>query len=82
MSKIRVLVYTDDETFVGQCLEHDLCVQAETLTEVLRLLEVQIAYYASKPEGLKQVPPAPEFFEGEWQTTDGDPIPMEIGATE
>lgn len=80
MQDMRVLVYTDTEleVLVAQCVDVDICVQAKSLAETKRLLQAQFAFYRETC-GMENVPAAPDFFAGEWDTTAGDPERLFVG---
>jgi hypothetical protein len=75
MTDLRILIYRDDELFVGQCLEHDICVQSRDLDDIRRLMGHQVEFHEGQG-GLSKVPPAPPEFEKAWNETKGDPRPI------
>lgn len=75
MTDLSILIYKEGDLFVGQCLEHDLCVQSKNLDEIRRLMAHQVEFYA-KHGGLEVVPRAPQEFFDDWEQTTGDPQPI------
>ena len=77
MTDLRILIYKEDTLFVGQCIEHDICVQSKDMDQIRRLMAHQVAFYEAHG-GLSQVDPAPKEFEDAWDHTTGDPIPVNL----
>ncbi len=80
MTDLRILIYKEDDLFVGQCLEHDLCVQSKDLDEIRRLMAHQVEFYEHNG-GLSSVPPAPTEYEDDWHKTTGDPMQIVLNGT-
>ena len=76
--ELRILIYQEDGIFVGQCLEHDLCVQGCDLDEIRVRIQRQVNFYFDQYGGLDNVPPAPNEFFLTWDETDIDPHPTEF----
>jgi len=70
MDHVRIIVYTNSELgiFVAQCLEYDICVQAETVSQVKKLLLAQFAFYINEYGDLNRIPPAPDSFFVDWDS--------------
>lgn len=69
---IRVVVFKDCDAWVAQCLEHDICAQADDLTEVTARLKITLA--AERDLSLSQgkkpfegIPPAPKHYFKLWE---------------
>ena len=76
---IRIIVYQEDGRFIAQCLEFDICTQADT-KELLHermdcLLEVEFAEMAERGQAIA---PAPELFHDMWR--EGGPNYKEVAA--
>lgn len=67
VSGFRVLVYMEEEFFIGHCLEHDICVQGldlATLKDRMRnTLAVELKY--ARETGIV-IPPAPDCVQKQW----------------
>jgi hypothetical protein len=68
---IRAIVFRDSGNLIAQCLEHDICVQAENAKTLRARLEVAIEAELElcKSEGrdLSSLPKAPEHFFAMWE---------------
>jgi hypothetical protein len=62
MSSVRIITFKEGETWVAQCLEHDVCVQAPDLDTLRARMEV--ALQAESP--LDALPKAPDHFFELW----------------
>jgi len=65
--KLRVIIFRDDDgPWIAQGLEHDICAQGESLTEVMtvfeKTLEATCQSASKKDDPLAKIPPAPEHF--------------------
>lgn len=76
---MRVLIFKDDDlpVWIGQGLEHDLCVQGTDPADVRRRMKLQIEYYHgafgfefTTPVGLAEIEPAPREFFDMWDDLD------------
>jgi len=76
---MRVLIFRDNDipVWIGQALEHDLCVQGATPDDVRRRMKLQIEYYNGSfgweftpVASLDDVPPAPQEFMDKWMDMD------------
>lgn len=64
---LRVVVFKDDELWIGQCLEHDITATAATVPllreEILRALAATIAVaHELSREPFEGIDPAPQHF--------------------
>jgi hypothetical protein len=85
MTELRILIYRDEDLYVGQCLEHDLCVQSREIDQIRRLIINQVEFYEAlfgASGGLSKVPPAPAEFFSAWEKTTGDPKRMKVNGFE
>ena len=62
MNSVRIVAFKEGETWVAQCLEHDVSVQAADLDTLKGRMEV--ALRAESP--LENLPAAPEHFFKLW----------------
>jgi len=69
---IRVIFCSEGETWVAQGLEHDICVQANSMDDLYALFEVAVTLEAQEPGGIERLPPAPEHFQNLWQKRSAD----------
>lgn len=63
MNSVRIVAFKEGDTWVAQCLEHDVCVQAADLDTVRARMEVVIE--AELP--LDRLPKAPAHFFELWE---------------
>lgn len=70
--KIRVIMYREEEKWVGQCLEYDIRVQADTTEKLTRYLD--LAINATMEDSLERhgkpfanIDPAPKRFQDLWE---------------
>jgi hypothetical protein len=76
---IRIVVYREDEVFVAQCLEYDICTQAPdkgTLRERMDCL-IEIELREMEKTG-QELDPAPDRFHDMWD--EGGPNYKEVAA--
>jgi hypothetical protein len=68
---IRVIVFKDDDHWVAQCLEHDICAIATDLETLQYRLEVTVeaerALCQEKGLDLDSLPAAPKYFFEKWE---------------
>jgi hypothetical protein len=79
-SIMRVLIFREEPDFwIGQALEHDLCVQGDTVDEVRHRMNLQVRLHNGDFEELVSVkgiesvhdlPPAPAEFFAMWEDLD------------
>ncbi|MFD2056460.1 hypothetical protein ACFSQT_27145 [Mesorhizobium calcicola] len=79
--KLRVICYQDHGVWLAQGLEHDICVQAETLDDLCGRLEVAVRLEC-EDGGLDHIGPAPEHFQRMWDRKSGNFTPMGSNAGE
>ena len=68
MSKLRVIVWKEENLFIGQGLERDLCVQGADLNDIQRRMDLQIRILGLEPGGLAAVPEAPKALQDLWES--------------
>jgi hypothetical protein len=56
-SQIRIIAFREGDQWVAQCLEHDVCVQANDLKTLHARMDVALIV-----EDIGELPPAPERF--------------------
>lgn len=78
-SETRIVVYEEDGHFIAQCLEYDICTQAEdreTLRERMNcLMDIEMR---EMQETGQPIDPAPQRFHDMWDS--GDPSYKEVAA--
>jgi hypothetical protein len=63
---LRIVISKDEDMFVAQCLEHDICVQGADMTQLQdRFAATLLA--ESGAGNLDAIPPAPEVFHAMWE---------------
>jgi hypothetical protein len=73
---IRVLLFKEEGFWVAQGLEHDICVQAETLEDLQINFEVAVRLESEEAGGLKRIAAAPPYFQERWSKRAGDYSPI------
>ena len=64
---MRVVILKEGETFVGQCLEHDICAQGGTVDEMLDRLAKTVELEESERGGaLGDIEAAPDDYHKMW----------------
>jgi len=87
VGQIRVVMFQDGETWVGQCLEYDIGAQASTVEELHArlLLVVELDRKESlQKHGVefKGIEPAPKHFHDMWEKRAGEFTPKNDGPFE
>lgn len=78
MANVRILIEQEGVFFIGQCLEHDLCVQGDDLNDVRRRMLLQLEHFSDRLGGLEAVGPAPEEFFAVWNSGNEPPLRMTL----
>lgn len=65
---VRVLIFNTEDMWVAQCLEHDICVQAENIDTLQRRFE-DVMFCES--DHLDSIPAAPQSFFDKWDAGRG-----------
>lgn len=78
MSTVRILIEHEGDLVVGQCLEHDFCVQGKDYDDVRRRIHLQLAHFARQQGGLQAVGPAPSQHFDTWDSGKTPPARMKI----
>ena len=64
---LRIVVYKEDEKFIAQCVDFDICTQADDVESLKArmdcLIEMEMGYAS---ESGQPVDPAPERFHNMW----------------
>ncbi len=80
--KIRVIISNDSGLWVAQCLEHDICVQADDLDDIRGRFEVALRIEAEIHGGdLSAIGPAPQHFFDQWDRRAGSFTPTKDGSS-
>lgn len=74
-SKIRVILMKEDNAWIAQGLERDICVQAETLEDLYGRFDVAVRLEDKEPGGLDRIDPAPSYFFGLWDRKSSNVTP-------
>lgn len=68
--KLRVIIYRDHGLWLAQALEHDICVQADSLDDLYGRFEVSVRL--ERVDGkLDHIAPAPAHFQRMWDKKAG-----------
>lgn len=82
-SVLRAIVYPEQDMFVAQCLERDICARGRTIDEMCDALALTIAAELLECEkrglDLSSIPPAPERFHDMWGAGGEQLEPKQIG---
>ena len=62
---LRVVIFREQDRWVAQCLEHDLCTQAADLTTLQRRLRATV--HLENDRDLDRLPAAPARFFAMWE---------------
>ena len=70
--ELRVVIYMEQDRFVAQCLEYDVCAQGKTIGDAIKF--IHLALLETRADSLKRhgqafacVDPAPQQFHKMWQ---------------
>lgn len=74
---LRVLIYPSDDIYIGQCLEHDLCVRGDNVQDVRRRINQTVLAYAEDGLSFFDLPKAPKQFFDLWDSGDQPPFRIE-----
>lgn len=61
--QVRAVIFKDEDQWVAQCLEHDICVQAPRLDQILPHLKTAVELEGGD---LERLPAAPDQFFKMW----------------
>lgn len=73
--KLRVMFYQDNGVWLAQGLEHDICVQADSLDELYGRFEVAACMERDENNDLGHLPEAPACFFRMWDRKSGEYTP-------
>lgn len=77
--KIRVIIFYDENQWVAQGLERDICVQANRIDDLYGRFEVAVRLECEEEGGLDRIEPAPEYFQNLWENKSGGFTPSNNG---
>jgi hypothetical protein len=63
--RVRVLIFSQEEMLVAQCLDHDICVQGNSIEEVQDRFQVTLMM---EGDSLTSLPSAPLRYHELWAT--------------
>lgn len=63
--ELRIVIVKEEDMFLAQCLEHDICAQAKDISTLQRRLEDTFRF-ESEAGSIDGIPPAPEHFRKLW----------------
>jgi hypothetical protein len=73
---VRVIINKDCDVWTAQCLEYDVCVQADDLDDLRARLDVALRLEAELHDGdLAKIGPAPAHFHDQWERRSGEYTP-------
>ncbi|NJM30563.1 MAG: hypothetical protein HC855_11070 [Rhizobiales bacterium] len=72
---IRVIFFQDGDAWLAQGLEHDICVQADTLDELYGRFEVAVRLESEPSGNLDHIGEAPKHFFDLWEKRSGSFTP-------
>lgn len=64
--QVRVVVFKDQDQWVAQCLEHDICVQAPHIDQIPPRMKSAL-WLEIDARGLEKLPRAPDQFFKMWE---------------
>lgn len=78
--KVRVIISNEGGVWVAQCLEYDICVQADDLNEIPARFEVAMRIESDLHKGnLASIGKAPKHFFDQWERRAGAYTPANDG---
>lgn len=78
--QLRIVMYEEDGFFIAQCLEYDICAQAEDRDELVERMECLLECELEEMRKSGQpIDPAPERFHNMWDDV-GSRKYMEVAA--
>ncbi len=80
--KLRAIVLKDGEFWVAQGLEHDICVQANSLDDLYGRFEIAVCLEAKEEGGLDRIDEAPRHFFDLWDNKSSSIVPSKNTDTE
>ncbi len=76
MNTLRIVLYREDDLWIGQCLEHDIRAQATGIEELENRLVATIeAHKKQSGDDLDDISPAPDVFFDMWDRSTGSYTP-------
>lgn len=75
--KIRVIIFKEENNWIAQGLEHDICVQAEKLEDIFGRFEVAVRLEDEEEGGLSRIKKAPKHFFNLWNKKSSDIKPSD-----
>jgi len=75
---LRVIFYQDGDKWLAQGIEHDICVQADTLDDLYGRFEVAVRLECSENDSWDRLDPAPDHFEQMWSRKSGEFKPSNL----
>ena len=74
MNELRIVLYREDDLWIGQCLEHDIRAQASNVKELENRLVATVEAHKEQG-GLADIGPAPKVFFDMWEDSTGAYMP-------
>lgn len=74
-NNLRVIFYREGEIWLAQGIEHDICVQADSLDDLYGRFEVAVRLECDKEGKLDHIGEAPSHFKKMWDRKSGDFTP-------
>lgn len=68
---VRVVIFKEADQWVAQCLEHDICVAADSMGDLYGRFEVAVRLESAEPGGLDRIGNAPQHFFELWDRRSG-----------
>lgn len=76
-ANMRVIIFKEEDCWVAQGLEHDICAQAASLNELYQHFELTVHLESNEDGGLERIRKAPKRFFDKWneRTEEATPTP-------
>lgn len=75
VKQVRVVILQEVGYWVAQCLEYDICVQADNLEQIFLRLEAVFSLENKEKNGIKRLGKAPDYFFNLWDKKSSEMIP-------
>lgn len=71
LEKIRVIIFQEENRWVAQALEHDICASADTVEDLELVFGLTISLESDELGGVERIPQAPGSFFKMWDDANG-----------
>lgn len=84
IKSVRVVAFREDDAWIAQCVEYDICTQGRDLAQAQRRMVVALRQEAritreKNGEEFKGIDPAPDYFAAMYDAADGAQLQGDMG---